>query len=174
MKKCSFCGTENFDISDVCSRCKNPLKPTVSESFTPPSMQSYRQPYQQPTEYQARVTASPWGNPLKMAAKVFLYIRIISTWISFFVVSVLWLIAIFTPASEAHDILSVSAFVLLCVCLGVAVFITCISRSYFNKVDERIPVGTGFKICILLFVDFIAGILMLCDNDEYCRSHYHS
>lgn len=34
---------------------------------------------------------------------------------------------------------------------------------YFNKVKNNKPVGTGFKVCTLLFVSFIAGIIMLCE-----------
>ncbi len=37
--------------------------------------------------------------------------------------------------------------------------------SYCNKIKNNEPVSTGFKICSLLFVSVIAGILMLC-NDE--------
>ena len=36
--------------------------------------------------------------------------------------------------------------------------------SYFNKVKTNKPVSIGFKVCTLLFVNTIAGILMLCDN----------
>jgi len=36
---------------------------------------------------------------------------------------------------------------------------------YFNKVNQGQKVGTAFKVCTLLFVNLIAGILMLCDND---------
>lgn len=37
--------------------------------------------------------------------------------------------------------------------------------SYSRKIKAGEPVGVGFKICSLLFVSLIAGILMLCDND---------
>lgn len=37
---------------------------------------------------------------------------------------------------------------------------------YFNKVKEHQPIGTGFKVCTLLFVSLIAGILMLCDKEN--------
>ncbi len=33
-----------------------------------------------------------------------------------------------------------------------------------KKIDAGLPVGTGFKVCILLFVSTIAGILTLCDD----------
>lgn len=36
---------------------------------------------------------------------------------------------------------------------------------YCGKIKDKKPVGIGFKICSLLFVSLIAGILMLCDND---------
>ena len=36
--------------------------------------------------------------------------------------------------------------------------------SYSRKIQNGEPVSTGFKVCTLLFVNTIAGILMLCDN----------
>ena len=36
---------------------------------------------------------------------------------------------------------------------------------YFNCVRDGRPVGIGFKVCSLLFVSLIGGILMLIDND---------
>lgn len=38
--------------------------------------------------------------------------------------------------------------------------------SYFNKVKRNQPIGTGFKVCSLLFVSIIGGILMLCDKNH--------
>ena len=38
--------------------------------------------------------------------------------------------------------------------------------SYSNKIKAGQPVSTGFKVCTLLFVNTISGILMLCDNDQ--------
>ena len=52
---------------------------------------------------------------------------------------------------------------------GIALFPLCwcipMTISYFNHVRDRQPVSVGFKICSLLFVNLIAGILMLCDSD---------
>lgn len=36
---------------------------------------------------------------------------------------------------------------------------------YFGKIKRGESVSTGFKVCTLLFVDLIAGIVMLCDKD---------
>lgn len=38
------------------------------------------------------------------------------------------------------------------------------TTHYTKAINEGAPVGTAFKVCTLLFVNLIAGILMLCDN----------
>lgn len=38
--------------------------------------------------------------------------------------------------------------------------------SYFKKVKNGLPISTGFKVCSLLFVSMVGGILMLCDKQH--------
>ncbi len=38
--------------------------------------------------------------------------------------------------------------------------------SYCRKINNGKPVGAGFKICSLIFISAIAGILMLCDKND--------
>ena len=38
---------------------------------------------------------------------------------------------------------------------------------YFKKTKRGEKVSTGFKVCSLLFVNTIAGILMLCEKEQY-------
>lgn len=38
--------------------------------------------------------------------------------------------------------------------------------SYCRKLKRGEPVSTGFKVCSLLFVSLLGGILMLCDKDN--------
>ena len=38
--------------------------------------------------------------------------------------------------------------------------------SYCKKLKTGAPITTGFKICTLLFVNTISGILMLCDKEQ--------
>lgn len=40
-----------------------------------------------------------------------------------------------------------------------------ITISVFNKLRDGKPIGTGLKICTLLFVNIIAGICLLCMNE---------
>ena len=37
--------------------------------------------------------------------------------------------------------------------------------SYFKSVKEGRPVSLAFKICSLLFVNTIAGVAMICDQE---------
>lgn len=37
---------------------------------------------------------------------------------------------------------------------------------YWNAVKNNQPVSVGFKVCSLIFVNLIAGVLMLVDNDN--------
>lgn len=37
---------------------------------------------------------------------------------------------------------------------------------YCKKINRREYISTGFKFCILFFVNFISGILLLCDKED--------
>ena len=37
--------------------------------------------------------------------------------------------------------------------------------AYFSMTKNEEHIGVGFKVCCLLFVSVIGGILMLCDNN---------
>ena len=41
-----------------------------------------------------------------------------------------------------------------------------ITISIFNRFKDGRPIGMGLKICTLLFVNLIAGICLLCMNDD--------
>ena len=62
-------------------------------------------------------------------------------------------------------------FMLLgCVVLGIYLIPLCwtipMTVHYWKAVKEHRPVSTGFKVCALLFVSTVGGILMLCDNSD--------
>lgn len=40
-----------------------------------------------------------------------------------------------------------------------------ITISVFHRLRDNRPVGTGLKVCALLFVSMIGGICLLCMND---------
>ena len=41
-----------------------------------------------------------------------------------------------------------------------------ITISIFNSLRDKKPISTGMKVCTLLFVNLIAGICLLCINDD--------
>ena len=41
-----------------------------------------------------------------------------------------------------------------------------ITISVCNKMKDNEPIGTGLKVCSLLFVSLIGGILLLCRSDD--------
>ena len=41
-----------------------------------------------------------------------------------------------------------------------------ITISICNKMKNNEPVGAGLKVCALLFVSLLGGILLLCRSDE--------
>ena len=41
-----------------------------------------------------------------------------------------------------------------------------ITISVFNSFRDKKPIGTGLKVCTLLFVSLISGIMLLCINEN--------
>lgn len=41
-----------------------------------------------------------------------------------------------------------------------------ITISIFNRMRDKKPIGTGLKVCTLLFVNLVAGICLLCRNEK--------
>ena len=41
-----------------------------------------------------------------------------------------------------------------------------ITISIFNRMRDKKPIGTGLKVCSLLFVSLVAGICLLCRNEK--------
>ena len=41
-----------------------------------------------------------------------------------------------------------------------------ITITIFNRLRDKKPIGTGMKVCTLLFVSLISGICLLCMNDD--------
>ena len=60
--------------------------------------------------------------------------------------------------------------ILSCVICGCALFplawMLPITITIFDKLKRGEPIGTGLKVCTLIFVNIIAGILLLCRDDE--------
>lgn len=78
-----------------------------------------------------------------------------------------------TQSSSNSNTLKMVAFVLMIVStvscgLLLIPLIWCIPMIIKVKrsMDTGEPLSTGFKVCTLLFVNLIAGVLLLCDNNQ--------
>lgn len=79
-----------------------------------------------------------------------------------------------SPAtSESQDTLDmvIKVFMVICtVCWGFAIIplAWCIPMtiSVFDSIKNKTPIGIGMKICTLLFVGLIPGILLLCRKEK--------
>lgn len=76
-----------------------------------------------------------------------------------------------TPASEDDTLdLIIKIFMIIgCVSLGwlLIPLAWCIPMTVtvFNKLKTKEPMSTGFKICVLIFVNLIAGIILLVRDE---------
>lgn len=72
---------------------------------------------------------------------------------------------------ESNVLTTVAKVFMILGCVSMASFfliplIWCIPMTvhYFNAVKNGEKLTTGFKVCALLFVSLVAGIVMLCDE----------
>lgn len=81
------------------------------------------------------------------------------------------------PATNSSGLKTAAKILMILTCIGTGLMFLFIiplialaweipmTVIYCNKIKTNEPVSTSFKICVLLFVNTIAGILMLCDNN---------
>ena len=101
-----------------------------------------------------KTTAS--GSGIKTATKVFLILSCVSSCIMTLIYFICAMVAL---ANGSGGLFFTYLFLSL-----PALWIIPMTVNYFSKVKKGEAVGVGFKVCTLIFVNIVAGILMLCDN----------
>ena len=158
MKVCQNCKTKNFDISDNCEKCGQPLLRPIDFTLNRVGK----------VEVSTQSNNTSRNNGVGVAAIVFLILSTVWKGITLLFAILLWmgsLIAADMFAGSGFELLAPFAFwyFLLCVAVfGVSLWATIF---YSRAVRYGDSVGIGFKICTLLLIDLIAGILMLCDSE---------
>lgn len=142
---CRKCGNEIMDDAVICPKCgcltgTQPL-PTIQQNSST-----------------SRPKKSSSG--LQTAAKIFLILACIGSGISTFSM----FISCATMTAVAPELTGIYGF-LAVACIGLFILDICMTTRYTKAINEGLPIGTAFKVCTLLFVNLIAGILMLCDKD---------
>ena len=146
MRKCLNCGAQNYDIAKECSNCRFPLDPIDYKEI--------KRSYQTTTEKS--------NNNLKTCAKAFLILGTVAYGVITLIYAILWLLS-FSIKDNFSTVVSAIYFLLFLILFSVSLFMTI---NYCNKINNKEPVGIAFKICALLFIGLIPGILMLCDAND--------
>lgn len=140
MKICTYCGERNFDVKTECEHCHRPLV----------------------TGYVSKRT------PFHGVVSAFIILTIVLDILGVIGLAVLW-----GKALYAHYIIGGSnstayaaVFYLICMILCViqASAATLMNQSYIKKTCQGLPVRTSFKVCSLLFISLVSGILLLCEK----------
>ncbi len=164
MKYCSHCGAELLDEAEICIHCGCRVANRPSQNNT--------------------------GNQtLGLIAKIFMIITMVSQALA--ALGILALTAIFaitgeiimaqppttSSGSTAEAELGFAYVIMLCIIYTVIVLIPLAWRipmtvSVHKKMRDKQPISVAFKVCTLLFVNLVSGILLLCMRDEPTTNTY--
>lgn len=75
------------------------------------------------------------------------------------------------PVRESSTVTLIKVFLIIgCIVEGAAILPLAwcipITVSIFRSLRSGRPIGTGMKVCALLLVSLVAGIVLLCMNDQ--------
>lgn len=139
MKYCKNCGAELMDEAVICPNCGT----------------SVEEP-------------APKNNKLLVAALVFMCLTLVWALIQFVtgLIGIQATIAGYVEAGitqQAAQSLAYAALVLNIIPLAWGIPMTI---SVGRKIKNDAPITTAFKVCTLIFVNLIAGILLLCRKED--------
>lgn len=151
MKYCSHCGTAIPDEAEICMHCG------------------------------CRVGVAPASKSednnktLGLIAKIFMIITDVSAALG--VLSILFILVFFGVLGNVVPGFTPDDQIALAIVNGTFVFMLivalvplawCIPMTVVvhRRLRDKQPIGTGFKICVLLFCNVVSGILLLCMKDE--------
>lgn len=141
---CSHCGHEISDEAVVCVHCG---------CMIDRPKQTNRRVVQNISNNNQTKTSG-----LKIAAKIFMIISVSLLAVYFFFMLGL---ALITPYIN-KGILFVGFIYLIPLIWQIPMLC-----NYSNKIKNGEPISIGFKVCTLIFFSLIAGILLLCDQEDY-------
>ena len=138
-----------------------------------PIIEYQEEEYQETQDVLEEMPKVPVYNNTSMttAAKVFMIITTVGQGLSTLLMLIMWIIFACLAFRDNATLESGIVLAFLFACLAVLVIGLTVSLImtiiYYQKTaNSKERVGTGFKICTLLFVNFIAGILMLVDERD--------
>ena len=140
MKICAHCGERNFDIKTECDRCHRPFVTTFVSKRT----------------------------SLNKVVSAFMILAMIGAILEMIVSIFFWIVSLYSyNVIGGHPTLAASAiiyFVAWVIFFIRAIIVGIMIGAYHKKTSYGYPASMAFKVCTLLFVSLISGILMLCDD----------
>lgn len=156
MRICPNCSAQNFDTNTECEKCNYPLRVSPFRIVVPITTNNTAGEAQTVFDIKSKAP-----NGLQTAAFVFLLISSIVAAMGWLTMFVAWMISVYIPIGVFS-----TAFLILTLLtlpqVAVSIYVTYVYR-YETMSD--IKVGLTFKIVTLIFINAVAGILMLCDHD---------
>lgn len=173
MKYCSHCGKELLDEAVICPNCGYSAARTTESTSA---------------------NSSSRNKILGTIAKILMLIQTISRGICAFALIIGTIVfniaaefakyAIVNAASEplppdtpATTIFAIGSAFLIAAAIGyLASLAWCIPMTVktWRKLKRHENISTGFKVCTLIFVDLISGILLLCMKEENEQNYQYT
>ena len=184
MKFCEHCGSQVLDNAVICSKCGSNVASVRSINVVPANLYKYCQYCGNQVLREAVMCPKcksdlggqdsvATGKILQILAKVFMIlgaVACVGISIFFFVAAItlneVGALDVYLSDSINFTLLTRVYFICSIVILLPLFYIIPMIAHYFKATKNKQPVGTAFKICTLLFLNMIAGILMFCDNSE--------
>ena len=165
MRKCSVCGTNNFDTAVTCERCNSAL-----DGFRASPI--FEEDQEVPKQINSIISEPPKSKKISdacRAAKICLLIS--TTFVSFVAVGlfIMWVISLALSTGELGIVfkpLAIYFLLMMFLIVPIAVFTIYATVRYTSAVANGEKIGFGMKMAVLLFVNCLAGILMLCDEEH--------
>ncbi len=191
MKNCPNCGAPIADNASFCGNCGTKVEASETVTFEdpirgfnpdkvqeqPPVMQAQQMQYQQPQMQsqdmgQMQGQAMQYQDPAQMQGQMMQPAQPQQMPQAFQPGQMQYQQPYMAPNPQAGLITAIKVFLVLACIFSIGAL--CIPLAWrlpmtivaFRKMDNRQPLGLAFKICSLLFVGFIPGILMLALNDD--------
>ena len=163
MKFCKNCGTQLPDEAFVCSNCgtaldQTPNQPVMNGQAPAPNYAQPQAPVYPNNQYQAQPQA--YAQPQAPAYPNAQY----QTANPYYQAAP----APLSGLAKAAKVFMIIGMILTGICCYFVGFAWTIPMTvkYLKALKEGRRLSTGFKVCCLIFVSAVGGILMLCDKDH--------
>lgn len=165
---CSKCGckVENVETASQSSQTNTVYDSNSANVITPHTLPASNTTLAEPKQTPPRKNTGTQGTAKGFLVLACVVVAILS--IFFLLLYIMIRNIIYTDPEMIEYYYGYDTLILYILCILLVFFVVSLlmTTHYFHATKDGVPVSTAFKICTLIFVSFIAGIIMLCDKDE--------